>query len=183
MVRRALILLTTAVVALVGLVAVQATALEGSRDRHPPDTVLKQRSQILQMGRQGSYCWSYFVEAEQFWVGSCADIVPSYPAGDRVEAGSRLHIKIRKPQRPDRFSIHEYRDLDGDGFPVGDAQRLSTSLERVVRDGKTVGWDVFFNVNRPDRHYYLNASGRWNHVRGTKASSGSSSWDFHVKTL
>jgi hypothetical protein len=105
-----------------------------------------------------------------------------YPAGDRVEAGSRLYIKLRKPQRPDRFSIHAYRDLDGDGFPVGDAQRLSISLERVVRDGKTVGWDVFFYVNRPDRHY-LNASGRWNHVRGTKASSGSSSWYFHVKTL
>jgi hypothetical protein len=182
MVRRAIILLTTAVVALVGIVAVQASALEGSRDRHPPDTVLKQRSQILQSGLQGSYCWNYFVEAEQFWVGNCTDYLPRYPAGDRVEAGSRLHIKIRKAQQPDRFSLYAYRDIDGDGFPTGDAQRLSTSLKRVVRDGKTVGWDVFFYVNRPDRHYYLDASGKWNHVRGSKASYGDSSWYFHVKT-
>jgi hypothetical protein len=108
--------------------------------------------------------------------------VPSYPAGDRVEAGSRLYVALRKPQRPDRFSIHAYRNLDRDGFPTGDAQRLSTSLERVVRDGRTVGWDVFFYVNRPDRHYYLDASGKWNHVRGSKASYGDSSWYFHVKT-
>jgi hypothetical protein len=56
-------------------------------------------------------------------------------------------------------------------------------LERVVQDDRTVGWDIFFSVNRPDRHYYLNAYGEWNHVRGSKASYGQSSWQFHVKTL
>jgi hypothetical protein len=106
-----------------------------------------------------------------------------FPAADRVEAGSQLYITLRKPQRPDRFRIYTYSDVDQDGFPVDDAQRLSASLERVLRDGRTVGWDIHFSVNRPDRHYYLIAVGKWNHVRDSKASYGDSSWQFHVKTL
>jgi len=167
-------------VALVGIATVQASAQEGSRDRQPPDAALIEGSQILQLGHQGSYCWTYFTE--QGWFGRCVDTLPSYPAADRVEAGSQLYITLRKPQRPDRFRIYAYRDVDQDGFPIGDAQRLSTSLERVVRDGRTVGWDVLFSVNRPGRHYYLDAEGQWNHVRDSKASYGDSSWHFHVKT-
>jgi hypothetical protein len=180
-VRRAILLLATMAVALVGIVAAQALAQEGSRDPQPPDAVLMQGSQVLQLGQQGSYCWSYF--AGESWLTSCADTGFSFPAADRVEAGSQLYITLRKPQRPDRFRIYAYRDVDQNGSPVGDAQRLSTSLERVVQDDRTVGWDVLFSVNRPDRHYYLVAEGRWNHVRGSKASYGDSSWFFHVKTL
>ena len=70
---------------------------------------------------------------------SCVDYGRSFPAAARVEAGSQLYITLRKPQRPDRFRIYAYSDVDQDGFPVGDAQRLSASLERVIRDGRTVG--------------------------------------------
>src|SRR3712207_498768 len=84
MVRRAILLLTTIAVALVGIAAVQAAAQEGSRDQQPPDTVLMQGSQILQLGRQGSYCWTY--STGEGWTGRCVDYVPSYPAADRVEA-------------------------------------------------------------------------------------------------
>ncbi len=175
---RAILLLATMAVALVGIATVQAAAQEGSRDRQPPDAALMQGSQVLQLGQQGSYCWSYI--AGEFWLTTCADFALSYPAGDRVEAASQLYITLRKPQRPDRFRIYAYSDVDQNGFPIGDAQRLSTSLERVVRDGRTVGWDIFFSVNRPDRHYYLNAYGEWNRVRGSKASYGDSSWQFHV---
>jgi hypothetical protein len=129
MVRRAILLLTTIAIALVGIAAVQAAAQEGSRDRQPPDTVLMQRSQILQLGRQGSYCWTY--STGQGGGGRCVDYLPSYPAVDRVEAGSQLYITLRKPQRPDRFSIYAYSDIDQNGFPIGDAQRLSTSLEQT----------------------------------------------------
>jgi hypothetical protein len=179
--RRAILLLAMMAVALVGIVAVQASAQEGSRDRQPPDAALMQGSQILQTGRQGSFCWSY--SEGEVWGAVCADYVPSFPAAARVEAGSQLYISLRKPQRPDKFRIYAYRDVDQDGFPIGDAQRLSTSLERVVRDGRTVGWDVLFSVNRPDRHYYLEAYGEWDYMRGSKASFGQSSWYFHVKTL
>jgi len=180
-VRRAILLLATMAVALVGIATVQASAQEGGRDRQPPDALLMQGSQVLQLGRQGSYCWTYFIG--QGWVTSCADFALSYPAADRVEAGSQLYITLRKPQRPDRFRIYAYSDVDQDGSPIGEAQRLSTSLERVVRDGRTVGWDVLFSVNRPGRHYYLNAEGQWNQVRDRKASYGQSSWQFHVRTL
>ena len=64
--RRAILLLATMAVALVGIVAAQALAQEGSRDPQPPDAVLMQGSQVLQLGQQGSYCWSYF--AGESWV-------------------------------------------------------------------------------------------------------------------
>jgi hypothetical protein len=185
MVRRAILLLATMAVALVGVVAAQAAAQGApqggthgaNRDRQPPDAVLMRHSQVLQLGRQGSYCWGSFTAA------TCADYLPGYPArGVRVEAGSRLYIALRKPQRPDGFRVDAYADVDRYGFPVGDAQRLSTSLERIVRDSRTVGWDAFFSVGRPERHYYLDASGVWDHTRGSKASYGDSLWQFHVKT-
>jgi hypothetical protein len=54
--------------------------------------------------------------------------------------------------------------------------------KQVLMKGKTVAWDVFFWVNRPDRHYYLETHGRWERVPGTHISYGNESWHFHVKT-
>jgi hypothetical protein len=75
-VRRAILLLATMAVALVGIVAAQALAQEGSRDRQPPDAVLMQGSQVLQLGQQGSYCWSYI--AGESWVTRCVDYGRSF---------------------------------------------------------------------------------------------------------
>jgi hypothetical protein len=49
----------------------------------------------------------------------------------------------------------------------------------VVRDGKTVAWDAYFRLERPDRHYYLGASGVW---EGRGERGGDAYWQFHVKT-
>jgi hypothetical protein len=98
--------------------------------------------------------------------------------------GSKLHIKIFKAQRPDRFSVVAYRELDEYGFPpYGEGRRLDTTLRRVERDGKTVAWNVFFRVNEPYRHYYLDTFGTWKRVPGSEATYGDANWHFHVKTL
>jgi hypothetical protein len=67
-------------------------------------------------------------------------------------------------------------------WPIGQARRLDTTLRRVERDGKTVAWNVFFRVDQPDRHYYLDTFGMWKEVPGTHISYGDVSWTFHVKT-
>jgi hypothetical protein len=54
----------------------------------------------------------------------------------------------------------------------------------VERGGKTIAWDVFFRVNRPDRHYYLDLSTAWERVPGTHDSYGDQIlYLLHVRTL
>jgi hypothetical protein len=51
-------------------------------------------------------------------------------------------------------------------WPIGEGRRLNTTLRGVERDAKTVAWDVFSRVNRPDRPYYLDTYGTWKGVPG-----------------
>ena len=164
---------TVVVLAALALVAFGGVAY--SQDDRPPETVLYKGHEALQTGRLGSYCWS-----GASGPGLCVDVAElRYPAADSVRAGSTLHVRILKSQRPEKFSISAYRKVDEWGFPVGRTTRLDTSLRRVVEDGRTVAWDVFFHVNEPGRHYYLNAFGRWESGGG---GGGDASYTFHVKT-
>jgi hypothetical protein len=103
-----------------------------------------------------------------------------------ILAASALMWRSSVPQQPPRTGrpksswishISAYQKVDEWGFPVGRTTRLDTSLRRVVEDGRTVAWDVFFRVNVPGRHYYLNAFGEWENGGG-----GDDSYTFHVKT-
>jgi len=160
------------------LLALTAIALASSggvaysqQDHRPPKTVLYEGQRELQTGRLGSYCW--FGPSRG---GRCADMAElGSSAADSVRAGSTLHVRVLKPQRPERFSISAYRKVDEWGFPTGRTRRLESSLRGVVQDGHTVAWDVLFRVNEPGRHYYLNAFGVWE-------GAGDASWTFHVKT-
>jgi hypothetical protein len=166
--RRTIVVLVAMALALVAFGGVAY-----SDDHRPPVTVLYKGQQELQTGRLGSYCWS-----SPSGPGLCVDVAElSYPAADSVRAGSTLHVRILDGQRPEKFSISAYQKVDEWGFPVGRITRLDTSLRRVIEDGRTVAWDVFFRVNEPGRHYYLNAFGEWENGGG-----GDASYTFHVKT-
>jgi hypothetical protein len=165
--QRVIILLAAMAIALVAFGGVAY-----SQDHRPPKTVLYEGERDLQTGRLGSYCWS-----GPSGPGQCVDVAElRYSTADSIRAGSTLHVRIFKAQRPERFSISTYREVDEWGFPAGETLRLETSLRRVVEDGRTVAWDVLFRVNEPGRHYYLNAFGVWD-------GAGDASWNFHVKTL
>ena len=167
-------------VALTGIALVAAEAKAGSFDHRPPNAVLMKGSQALQEAKVGSNCWNYY---DGGWLGRCVDKLYSFPRAEVVRADSRLHIKIAKPQRPERFAIYSYKGFDREQmWPIGQARRLDTTLRRVERDGKTVAWNVFFRVDQPDRHYYLDTFGMWKEVPGTHISYGDVSWTFHVKT-
>ncbi len=130
----------------------------------PPDAVLKQENRVLQDGRLISYCW----------IDRCVDGFSRYPSAVAVDPGNRLHIRLSENRRPDRFS------LMGSQSPDGRSRRIDTTLRRVERAGKTVAWDVYFRVDRPDRHYYLGAFGVWSDKGGRV--HGDAYWQFHVKT-
>jgi hypothetical protein len=124
---------------------------------HPPDATLKQGNRTLQHGNLSTYCWGRV----------CADGPQEYPTAVLVEPGTQLYIRLSEDRRPERFSLRS-RAASG---------RIDTILRPVVRDGKIVAWDAYFRLGRPDRHYYMNASGVWGGERG-----GDAYWQFHVKT-
>ena len=164
--RRAIILLAAMMFALVLLGGVAY-----AQEHQPPKTVLYEGERELQTGRLGSYCW--FSPSGS---GQCADVGRLvYPTVDYLRAGSTLHLRILEERRPQRFSVFAYHKVDELGFPAGKTRRLDTSMRRVFEDGQTVAWDVFFRVNKPGRHYYLDTFGIWE-------DAGDASWNFHVKT-
>jgi hypothetical protein len=178
-----LVVLVLAVV-LATLALVTATAQAGSFEDTPPKAVLMKGATVLQTGRTGSSCWTSYEEGSGNWVGLCVDKIYTFPhAGDLLRAGTKMHIRLNKSQQPESFVITAYEGFDREQMgPIGEGRRLATNLRRVERDGKTVGWDVFFRVNQPDRHYYLTTGGTWKRVPGTHISYGDGTWFFHVKT-
>ena len=167
-------------VALVTIPAIQSSV--SAHDHQIPQTYLKKGTMELQAGTR---------VAESNWVrpagdGLCANENTSYrwrfPDTSRVAAGSKLKVRIFKTQRPDFFEITAYPALDEEGTPSGESRLLPRSLERVVRDGKTVAWDAYFEVNRADRHYYLVGEGHWKDREGCGGVDQYASWSFHVKT-
>jgi len=165
--KRALLQLASMALASVLLSGVFLVGVQGQAQAlapRPPDATLKQGNTILQDGRLISYCW----------IDRCVDGVSRYPSAVLVEPGTQLHIRLSENRRPDRFSLTSSRS------PDGQSRRIDTTLRRVERDGKTVAWDAYFRLERPDRHYYLGAFGVWKNQSGTVR--GDAYWQFHVKT-
>lgn len=108
----------------------------------------------------------------------------TYPKADAVKAGRMLSVRLGKPQRPSAVGITAYPRLDANGDHAGHAQELKPTLARVERGGKTIAWDVFFRVNRPGHHYYLDVYPVWDRVPGTRISYGDEIlYLLHVRTL
>ena len=166
-------------IVLAGMAVVAAEARAGSFSDEFPKMVLMKDDTRLQGGRLNYADWHWYEAGE--WQEIYADGPFPCPRADLVRAGSGLHIKLNKPERPASFKILAYKEAV-EGFPSGESRRLDTKLRRIERDGKTVGWNVFFRVNRPDRHYYLETYATWARVPGTHISWGHEALNYHVKT-
>jgi hypothetical protein len=186
--RRALVLVVLGTtMAFAAMAAVGAEVRAGSFDQGPPRAVLMKSTNVLQEQTAELSEWTYwdtYWDEDGQWITWYPEALEGeFPRADVVGAGRRLHIRLNKPQRPEFFTIDAYRRVEQDGFPtVGEGRRLNTTFRSVERDGKTVGWNVFFRVNQPDRHYYLEALGSWKEVPGTHISHGHALYLFHVKT-
>jgi hypothetical protein len=156
---------------------------------NPPKFALMKGDTVIQKGLQSSTCWSYWSKTRDHWTGYCADAPYAFPRhAAPVPAGSNLHVRLYKPQRPDRVQLGYFPAVNdevapGPGAePIGKRQPLHPALKRVRDDGKTVAWDLSFYVKEPHSHYYIDAWVAWEPVPGTRISSGDVSWAFHVKT-
>ena len=161
---RSVVLILATVLATVMVVATQAQA---TRILEP---VLMKGETILQDGI--FYYGTSHVYKNGSWNTYYADGSDDYPRAAVVGAGRKLHIRLNKAQRPDRFTIKDHET----------GRHLKTTLRRVQRDGKTVAWDVYFRVNRPNHDYFLDTRGVWKHVPGTHTWYGHTVYLFHVKT-
>jgi hypothetical protein len=171
--------------ALASISVVAAQAQAGSFDQRPPKEVMFKGTQVHREGKMHYYYWHYYETGNWAYDQYGYDGTYEWPRADVVMAGSRLRIRISKPQRPDSFRIEAYPRLfnTGEGIPYWDEeQRLKYSFSRVERDGKTVAWNVYFRVNEADRHYYLVVYGRWASVPDTHISYGRSWTLFHLRT-
>jgi len=179
---RALVLVVmVATMALAGTVIVAAEAQAGSySDKFSKQDLIKDKT-VLQDGYFYYGTWNWYAADE--WERVHADGTYDYPRADTVRARSKLRIKIDKPERPAAFRIRAYKEVDRFSNPIGTGRLLNTTFGRVERNGKTVGWNVFFRVNRPGRHYYLETYGQWARVPGTHISYGQESLHYHLKTI
>ncbi len=164
-----------------GLLAIDQAPAAYAHDHRVPKTVLMRGQQQLQTGyRVNEYSWTYPAGD-----GTCANeqalLESRFPDAKRVRAGSRLRVRILKVQRPDSSKVAAYRAVDGNGVPTGKGQLPRKSLKPVVQDGRRIGWDAVFYVNRPGRDYYLVTEGHWKDRQGCGADQFAQ-WSFHVKT-
>jgi hypothetical protein len=162
-VTRRMIFVLVAVVGLIGVLLVGVQGQAKALAPRPPHATLKQDIRALQDGRLISYCWG----------NSCADGPPRYASAVLVEPGTRLYIRLSENRRPKHFSLSTSQT------PDGRFRRIDTTLRRVVRDGKTVAWDAYFRLERPEHQYYMGASGVW---KGAGGRHGDAYWQFHAKT-
>ena len=152
------------------VVATQAQAVRSF------DPVLMKGQTVLQHGVFAYGTWHFYEDGR--WNTVYADgpgmdmTLDEYPHAAVVGAGRKLHIRLNKAQRPERFTIKDHQT----------GRHLQTTLRRVQRDGKTVAWDAYFRVNRPGHKYYLDTRGVWKPVEGTHIGYGFRVFLFHVKT-
>lgn len=159
----AAVALAVVLVGVVLIVGVQGRAQ--ALEPRPPDALLKQGDRTLQEGRRIAYCW----------IRRCVDgFEDRYPSAVLVEPGTQLRIRLTENRPPKRLS------LTTSSSPDGPTRRIDTTLRRVVRDGRTVAWDAYFRLERPDRQHYMEVFGVWRDDGGRER--GDAFWQFHVKT-
>jgi hypothetical protein len=181
---RALVLAAmVATMALAGTVLFAAQAWAGSFYDSPPEAVLMKYKTVLQAQGNDRGTWYYYEGSG--WSFTIYDIYGDYafPDPQTVGAGRRLHIRFDKPERPSAVAINAYPRVGKHGYPSGQRRQLQRTLRPVKKVGETVGWDVFFRVNRPERHYYMNVDAAWERVPGKRISYGEYiEYGLHVRT-
>jgi hypothetical protein len=174
---RSLVMILAAALAVATLAVFTAEARAGSFDSQPPEAVLMKYKTVLQAQGNAGGTWHFY---EGGWNHIIYDNFGEYafPEPDTVGAGRRLHVRFDEPQRPSAVTINAWpKAKDGYDFevPAGQRRQLKRTLMPVKQGGETVGWDVFFRVNQPERHYYLVVRSGWERVPGTHISYGKTS--------
>jgi hypothetical protein len=177
----------TTVLTLAIAVAVAGVAYGGSFGQVPPKAALMKDATVLQKTHATGGNWVFCHES-----GECGYAIYDnfgefdFPEADYVNAGSRLHVRLDKPERPNFVEVNAFPAVKegqlGGEYVAGQKQLLVSTLKPVKRDGKVAKWDVFFRTNEPNRDYYLRVSVGWGKPPDSHASYGRTMYAFHVKT-
>ena len=121
-----------------------AGAAAAQDDREPPSSVFKQGS-MRQVGKLGTYCWSWQDDMGSGG-GKCVDTIgAAWPRIKQAVRGTRARITIRYPELPDDASLTYWRRVDKDQQPVGEGTSLEFTSTSRSTDNGTV-WDLRFEV-------------------------------------
>jgi hypothetical protein len=158
-----------------------ARASETSFDPLPPKTALMKGPEVLQARSFAGAQWYYYQDGE--WWASYYDNFGRYtfPKAVVLKKGTRLHVRIFKPERPN-VQVNSHTRKGKNGMPVGPNQPLEHTFKRVERNGETYAWDVFFRVGQSEHNYYVVVHPLWKRVPGAHTSYGDANYAFHVKT-
>jgi hypothetical protein len=158
-----------------------ARASEASFDSRPPKAALMKGSEVLQAQSFQGAQWYYYQDGE--WQAAYYDNFGRYafPKAVVLKKGTRLHVRIFKPERPN-VKVNSHTRKGKHGLPVGPNQSLEHTFKRVERDGETYAWDVFFRVGQSEHNYYMVVHPLWKRVPGTHISYGDAGYAFHIKT-
>lgn len=185
---RALVLVVMVATMALATLAVFASLAEaqptGSFGHRPPKAILMKDSRVLQARGDGCARWNYYQNGEWMWripIDTLGCYSPPKEA-DVVGAKTRLHVRLAKPERPSVRVLARPRLNEWHPVPAGPKRVLKETLRPIKQGGETVGWDVFFRVNEPERQYYLRASTVWERVPGEHVSYGHASYEFHLET-
>jgi hypothetical protein len=177
---RLVVLLAAVAVALAGAFLVTQQPAQ-AHDHLIPKMVLVKGEKELQAGRLvKESSWTY-ADGEGGLNTDTAYYYWRFPEVDRVAAGSEVRIRVFKDRQPETFVLAAYPKVSERGRPLGEKRLLSASFEPVVREGLTVAWDAVFELDRPDRHYYLVSRAHWQDAEGS-GEQQYASWAFHAKT-
>ena len=185
---RALVLVVMVATMALATLAVFASFAEaqptGSFGHRPPKAILMKDSRVLQARGDGCARWNYYQNGEWAYRVPFDNLGCYSPPkeADVVGAKTRLHVRLAKPERPSVRMIAHPRLNERYPGPAGPRRVLKDTLRPIKRGGETVGWDVYFRVNEPERRYYLGVKAVWERVPGEHVSYGDAKYEFHVET-
>ncbi len=121
-----------------------------------------------QTAKFGSYCWD----------GLCGDLIPTFQKVAIAGTGNRAHYRVMFPERPDRFSLHAYRELDESGRPAGAATGIDADLSpvRLYAGAKVSSYEAVFRLPKRPGEVYLVGRGSWE-----GEDRGDVSWFSHLR--
>ncbi|MEA2451400.1 MAG: hypothetical protein QOG04_110 [Actinomycetota bacterium] len=150
--------------------------------RQPPRAILK-APQAWQKGVLGTHCWNYFDKGSDEGVGFCADSLHSFPEPDSSTAGADATIRLWANRLPKEASVDVWTEVDENGQPVGDPERLVSTLKPHRKDGVIVAYDLRFQLPDGAGDLYLNAFAKWGALRFDDGrADGDAFYDFHLTT-
>lgn len=149
--------------------------------RHPPRAVLM-APHAWQKGVLGTYCWAYSDKGSSEGTGKCVDtFAHSFPEPDGSTAGELATIRLWAKRLPEEASVDMWREVDENGEPVGEAERLVVVVKPHRKDGTIVAYDLRFRLPDTAGDVYLTAFAKWGTIRYEDGKGdGDAFYDFHL---